>query len=883
MALSIFVFSIFAITASSVIAAPAIQKDGDITYSQIVLRASGLVVDFPTINNQPAPPKTQLQLNTTTLSDTQLFAFIPTYKYYNNDNSFFIKHLRTGYCVETSGTKTGNAITLNACSYESAVPVPSFSNQIWSVNPSNGGYLIVNMGSNRCLSDGNVGHNFFDPISLVDCNVNSVDMIWNIDTAAIGKFWSQIRSTYNFNTVLFNATSSTWLQIGQNAFSPSTAFRLEPTTDGLYTIINEATGSCLQVVRDPTLPAGSTVPVQILQCTGQDNQKWIIKTFEFDADGVTVWIQNLNGWCLTDIANNFLVGDSVGMLGCNPNSDIYKWHIDYAAFPNKNVVRSPGSMGLTNVEITLLLWGNVTNADKYPDFYQTLLQDPVFEMLGQYGIGAGSYKGSMQLPPVGGPALPEIADVSNYLKNLTQLGYLKPNKNTYYAVHFAPNVVGISCRYYCAVHFSYPIGDLPNQETDKLILGVMPDLTENDCSCAGPFNNVFEAQTMTAAHELFEAVTDPASGGLRDVVTDAEIADICAFKKFSITGSNGDSYVIQRMWSNVARACTSYVFLEKPMIPSAAAARNISNESTTPAQYSDVDVNAMADSPPIDPHMETEIQRAIKQLKKYRQDIDRAQKQNKQKQEHQKQQKDQIQIQTSSSQASPIQMQLHASSTAPRKRTPKKKSMADDETVTKHASFHPNRQTQAPLNQTNFNAQPILAASATSQIIHPQSAMLNQHEQQQVLQLQQEQHHPQQQKQPSFPQTHTQQQQHQPSHINQHRILTLQSQISIIDTKIMKLQSTLHQIEKRLSSSIEFLESKQNQYASILDKLTAEGITLMEEEKRTFGFTKFYDDILKRSRENADRGKLQFQEVCKEMEELKALREVWIRERDALM
>ncbi|KAJ3303731.1 hypothetical protein HDU76_005305, partial [Blyttiomyces sp. JEL0837] len=155
---------------------------------------------------------------------------------------------------------------------------------------------------------------------------------------------------------------------------------------------------------------------------------------------------------------------------------------------------------------------------------------------GQYGIGRGSYQGYMQLPPPGGPPLPtgNPPDINIYLLHLIQLGVLKPNPNTYYAIHFAPNT------------------GVPNQSTDKLYYGIVPDLT--GCQqCSG--SNDFEKQTLAASHELFEAITDPLPGNsFHDPLTNGEVADLCTGRTFYLYGQN-INYAVNRVWSNVANAC----------------------------------------------------------------------------------------------------------------------------------------------------------------------------------------------------------------------------------------------------------------------------------------------------------------------------------------
>ncbi|KAJ3319857.1 hypothetical protein HDU76_000432 [Blyttiomyces sp. JEL0837] len=458
--------------------------------------------------------------------------------------------MQTGYCVDALGRGTGNgaAVGLFNC-------VAGAENQIWSLKPFNGGYLIVSMMSNRCLNDYGGARASGDKIAIFDCLTdaqNSQSIVWNINDAAIGKFWSQLRSQKNqvidFPSPNGPSPAGTQLQLYSNNGGQAQQYRFVPTNDGYFNVVNQETGYCLDVSNNK-VDNGS--PVALFTCNGQDNQKWSVKPKGLYAGSIPAWIVGKqSGRCLNAFGATFNQGDKIVIWDCVENNDSVKWEISYNAFPNKNLVKN-GRDGLKNVEIVLLLWGNVNYAGNYPDFYQTLLASPAYQMLGQYGIGAGSYKGYIQLPPSGGPALPgnNNPDIGAYLHQLTQAGYLKPNANTYYAIHFGQNT-GVTCNGFCAYHTGVWIGDIPNQATNELIFGVMPDL--NGCGCGG--NSVFEAQTMSAAHELIEAVTDP-WGGYYDPVTGAEIGDLCSYRTFSITGSSGNSYVIQKFWSNIANTC----------------------------------------------------------------------------------------------------------------------------------------------------------------------------------------------------------------------------------------------------------------------------------------------------------------------------------------
>ncbi|KAJ3324662.1 hypothetical protein HDU76_013367 [Blyttiomyces sp. JEL0837] len=508
-----------------------------------------LSTDFPNSNGQPAPQHTQLQLYSSTAAANQFFKFVPTNPF-SDDNTYTIVHYQTGYCMDalTFGTQNGDAVGLYPCSGN--------SNQMWSLKPYNGGYLIVGVASNRCVNELSGNKAIFDKITLWDCVPNSdgaTNMVWSINDAAIGKFWSQLRIKDNMvldfpSPNLVPSPQGTQLQIYASVGDGNVAqqYHFESVGDGYYHIVNRETGWCVDVAN---FALDNNSPVGLYPCHYQDNQKWQIQSKGLYAGSIPAWIVGKqSGKCLSVLGGTYKNGDKVGLFDCVENNDAIKWEIGYNIIPDKELGKT-GRDGLKNVE---LLWGNVNSADKYPDFYQTLLSSRVFEMLGQYGIGRGSYKGSIQLPPNGGPALPRVSannGIAAYLHQLTQLGYLKPNDNTYYAIHFGQNT-GITCDGYCAYHTGVWIGDIANQATNELIFGVMPDL--NGCNCGG--NNVFEAQTMAAAHELIEAVTDP-WGGYVDPVTNVEIGDLCSYRSYSITGSSGKSYLIQRFWSNIANTC----------------------------------------------------------------------------------------------------------------------------------------------------------------------------------------------------------------------------------------------------------------------------------------------------------------------------------------
>jgi len=140
-----------------------------------------------------------------------------------------------------------------------------------------------------------------------------------------------------------------------------------------------------------------------------------------------------------------------------------------------------------------------------------------------------------------------------------------PTSNTYYPVHF-PKGVSIStgsstsCVQFCAYHGTFVYN---NQD---VYYGVLPDLSAAGCnggcgSNAAVVNNLFSV----SSHEFSETVTDPAVG-LATVYgpplswynpTYGEIGDICNGQQASVKLGDGNTYVVQKLWSNKNNACVA--------------------------------------------------------------------------------------------------------------------------------------------------------------------------------------------------------------------------------------------------------------------------------------------------------------------------------------
>ena len=141
------------------------------------------------------------------------------------------------------------------------------------------------------------------------------------------------------------------------------------------------------------------------------------------------------------------------------------------------------------------------------------------------------------------------------------------NNNTYYAVFFPPGITitqggSSSCVSggFCAYHGTIPAGG----GIGELYYGVHPDMQPGSgCATGCGTSTTFGNYTAVASHEMVETITD-AEVGIATVIgpplawydsTNGEIGDICNAQQGSFVGGDGQTYVVQKEWSNSQNAC----------------------------------------------------------------------------------------------------------------------------------------------------------------------------------------------------------------------------------------------------------------------------------------------------------------------------------------
>jgi hypothetical protein len=260
-----------------------------------------------------------------------------------------------------------------------------------------------------------------------------------------------------------------------------------------------------------------------------------------------------------------------------------------------------GGPVISSVQAVMVLWGSgtyqpfvqQTTSPSLATFYRGVTDSPYMDWLFEYdtdatpvgggtgtrqAIGRGSYLDQFSIAPSAAASGPTISDAGIQAELLAQIdaGHLPSpavdaggQVATVYLVHFPKGKTiaqggSSSCVAggFCAYHGTFV------RAGRDVYYAVLPDMSAGsgcDRGCGGS-PVAFENQTAVAAHELVEAVTDPAVGlatdaapplAWYDVANNAEIGDLCNGLQGAVVGGDGVSYVVQQEWSNAANACVT--------------------------------------------------------------------------------------------------------------------------------------------------------------------------------------------------------------------------------------------------------------------------------------------------------------------------------------
>jgi hypothetical protein len=202
-------------------------------------------------------------------------------------------------------------------------------------------------------------------------------------------------------------------------------------------------------------------------------------------------------------------------------------------------------------------------------FMGTITHSSYMSMLGEYGVGQGSFAGGTLLPgpsasaPGSPPTVVSEGYIQGTLFNLAFTGQIAPTANSVYVIWLPPNVQSALDNTYSFMghHNSYWVLD-PSYNWHNVYYVVMPHPQGNVADNGYNLNGLtdFQKQTVLVSHELSEAVTDPqvwqdstgaiAYGtGWHDGPSvyslGNEIGDLANLQVAYL-----DGYAVQREWSN---------------------------------------------------------------------------------------------------------------------------------------------------------------------------------------------------------------------------------------------------------------------------------------------------------------------------------------------
>ncbi len=240
-----------------------------------------------------------------------------------------------------------------------------------------------------------------------------------------------------------------------------------------------------------------------------------------------------------------------------------------------------GGKVIQNVNITKVLYGSGTYIPELTSTtgvnmvsaYTQMVTSGVFDWLTEYNttspaqtIGRGSVGPSVQITTAtsrNGTTIDDSAIQAEIAAQINSGALPPPTNNQIYMVHF-PSGKTItqggtsSCVSggFCAYHGTFTIG------SQNVYYGVLPALT-GGCATGCGGGTTFQNTQSVSSHELIEAVTD-AEVGLATTIgpplawydpNNGEIGDICNGQQGTFTGTDGNTYTIQKEFSNQQNDC----------------------------------------------------------------------------------------------------------------------------------------------------------------------------------------------------------------------------------------------------------------------------------------------------------------------------------------
>ena len=247
-----------------------------------------------------------------------------------------------------------------------------------------------------------------------------------------------------------------------------------------------------------------------------------------------------------------------------------------------------GGQVIANPQIYVILWGDKVSATTkaaMPDFYASLVNSDymdIFKVYNTTGIaaqdgrtgtnqtfGRGSFVQTIQISPAKLSGTIDDLEIQAELeKQILAKTIPAATDNSLYMIHFPKGLkitmhdgdtVATSCQQFCAYHEGFKAKD-----GSAVFYGVIPDLDSLACSMGCGSGGSLARITVSASHEVAEALTDPfPTPGTTPAYPQAwnttggeEIGDLCQANTATLQGKAA-SYSVQQEWDNGTNACTT--------------------------------------------------------------------------------------------------------------------------------------------------------------------------------------------------------------------------------------------------------------------------------------------------------------------------------------
>lgn len=258
-----------------------------------------------------------------------------------------------------------------------------------------------------------------------------------------------------------------------------------------------------------------------------------------------------------------------------------------------------GGLMMTSVSIVPLFVDFTTFQSQIMAFYTAFVTSNVVWSMREYNtamytIGLGS------VGPAVSVASSEISSTVGFVSDQEIQDYLTqqifngslpiPTGNTLFALHFPYSVTvfapdgSASGSGYCAYHSNFFL-DL-NSTVVSVAYMVLPEPDKARYGCHLSARPLFESYTAIASHEIIESITDPDGDAWYDDMTGEEIGDICAWQVASAILSDGQSYLLQKEWSNAQKSCINPLVSAQPSVAPTSTPSSPSRTPSTAPSYS---------------------------------------------------------------------------------------------------------------------------------------------------------------------------------------------------------------------------------------------------------------------------------------------------------